>query len=150
MVWRDLDITVVCPKLNIDTVSQIGAELMIQEGVQQVRFRNDTGSWNVVPEYPDGLYLGVRYRSLAGQEWTLDIWFVDEPERQPDLAHVKTMPARLSPDMRSSILAIKDSWAARPAYGTTVRSYDIYKSVLDDGVRTPDQFQEWLTARTDN
>ena len=147
MAWRDLDITVVCPKLHLNTASRIGAEFMVREGVREVRFLNDSGAWNVDPEYPDGLYLGIKYRLREGHDWNLDIWFVDEPERQPDLAHLKSMPERLRPELRESILNIKHSWVSRPEYGKTVRSYDIYKSVLDDGVRTPDQFQEWLACR---
>ncbi|RAL21324.1 hypothetical protein [Thermoflavimicrobium daqui] len=147
MVWRDLDITVVCPKLNMDAVAQIGAKLMVHVGVQEVQFRNDSGTWKVDSHYPDGLYLGIKYRSGGGHDWKLDIWFIDEPERQPDLIHMKTIPNRLNPELRASILSIKDIWAKRPEYGKTVTSYDIYKSVLDDGVQTPEQFQEWLIHR---
>lgn len=147
MAWRDLDITVACPKLHINTVSRIGAEFMVREGVREVRFVNDSGVWNVDPMYPDGLYMGIKYRLREGHDWNLDIWFVDEPERQPDLAHLKIMPERLRPELRASILNIKHSWVSRPEYGKTVKSYDIYKSVLDDGVRTPDQFLEWLAKK---
>jgi hypothetical protein len=34
-------------------------------------------------------------------EWTLDLWFVDEPDRQPDLAHVQPGPARVTPETPS-------------------------------------------------
>jgi hypothetical protein len=150
MVRRDLDVTVVCPALDTETtaeVARIGARLAVHSRVRQVQFRNDTGQWNVDPTYPDGLYLGLRYRSQQGRDWTLDIWFVDEPERQPDLAHVRALPPRLTLDVRTAILQIKDAWADRYEYGRSVRSYDVYRSVLDDGVRTPEQFGEW-SSRT--
>jgi hypothetical protein len=54
-----------------------------------------------------------------------------------------TMPARLDPDSRTAILQIKHAWAGRDDYGTSVRSYDVYRSVLDHGVRTPEQFDLW-------
>ncbi len=149
MVRRDLDVTVVCPKLGDDTrdaVAQIGARLTADPHVRQVRFRNDTGHWNTDPSYPDGIYLGVQYRSPSAQDWSLDIWFVDEPDRQPDLAHLRTMPARLTGDARIAILAIKRAWAERAEYGTSVGSFDVYRSVLDDGVRTPEQFDRWLES----
>jgi hypothetical protein len=151
MVRRDLDITVVCPALDTATteaVAHIGARLAVHPRVRQVQFRDDTGEWNTDPTYPDGLYLGLRYRSPQGHDWTLDIWFVNEPERQPDIAHVQAIPPRLTPDVRTAILQIKDARADSPEYGRTVRGYDVYRSVLDDGVRTPEQFTEWCTRTT--
>ncbi|MFE6667330.1 hypothetical protein ACFVFH_27670 [Streptomyces sp. NPDC057697] len=147
MVRRDLDVTVICPKLDpqtLEAVAGIGARLAQHQRVRQVRFRDDTGAWNTDPEYPDGLYLGVDCRSVRGhEEWNLDIWFVDEPDRQPDLAHLRTLPPRLTPDTRAAILGIKQSWADRAEYGSAVKSVDVYRAVLNDGVRTPQQFDEW-------
>jgi hypothetical protein len=146
MVRRDLDITVVCPRLCAtlhEAVVGLGARLALHERVQQVRFRNDTGAWNTDPAYPDGLYLGLGYRSPQGSTWSLDIWLVDEPERQPDLAHVRTLPDRLTCEAREAILRIKHAWAERPEYGRSVRSWDVYRSVLDDGVRTVAEFDTW-------
>ncbi|WP_327064945.1 hypothetical protein OG500_03895 [Kitasatospora sp. NBC_01250] len=151
MVKRDLDITVVCPRLGgaeREAVVAVGARLALHERVWQVRFRNDTGAWNTDPGYPDGLYLGVGYRSPQGRRWSLDIWFVDEPERQPDLAHVRTLPERLTAETREAILRIKEAWAERPEYGRSVRSWDVYRSVLDDGVRTVAEFDGWRSARS--
>ncbi|PUA37044.1 hypothetical protein C8Z91_22110 [Paenibacillus elgii] len=149
MVWRDLDITVVCSKLNIDVVTRIASEIMVRQGVREVRFLNDSGVWNTDPGYPDGLYLGLKYKALSGMDWKLDIWFVDEPDKQPDLRHIRTMPDRLTPELRESILTIKNSWATRAEYGKEVKSYDIYTAVLDDNVRTPLQFQEWLNNKNE-
>ncbi|MEE1766958.1 hypothetical protein PUR34_01695 [Streptomyces sp. JV185] len=150
MVRRDLDVTVICPELDAQTleaVAGIGAQLAQHKRVRQVRFRDDTGEWNTDPDYPDGLYLGVDCRSQEGEEWNLDIWFVDEPGRQPDLAHLKELPARLTPGTRAAILGIKQTWADRAEYGKSVKSVDIYRSVLVDHVRTPEQFDEWRAAR---
>jgi hypothetical protein len=66
MVWRDLDITVICPTLESEAAAPIGARLAVHPRVRQVLFRNDTGAWNTDPTYPDGLYLGLKYRTPAG------------------------------------------------------------------------------------
>lgn len=145
MVWRDLDITVVCSKLDIAAVTQIASELIVRQGVRELRFLNDSGAWNTDPNYPDGFYIGLKYKAGNGMDWTLDIWFVDEPDKQPDLKHIRTMPDRLTPELRESILSIKNFWASRVEYGNEVKSYDIYRAVLDDNVRTLMQFQEWFT-----
>ncbi|GAB2713446.1 hypothetical protein [Kitasatospora kifunensis] len=151
MVRRDLDITVVCPRLDAtahESVVGLGARLALHERVRQVRFRNDTGAWNTDPAYPDGLYLGLGYRSPQGHTWSLDIWFVDEPERQPDLSHLRTLPARLTSEAREAILRIKHAWAEHSEYGRSVRSWDIYRSVLDDGVRTVAEFDTWRAGNS--
>jgi hypothetical protein len=143
MVRRDVDITVTCPALDSATlaaVAGIGALLAPHQRVRQVRFRDDTGDWNTDPDYPDGLYLGADYRSPDGHDWNLDIWFVDEPGRQPDLAHLSTLAPRLTPDARLAILRIKQACAD---HGTQVRGFDVYRAVLDDQVRTPEQFDQW-------
>lgn len=146
MVRRDLDVTTICPELDATTqraIIEIGAGLATHQRVRRVEFRNDTGGWNTDPSYPDGHYLGVAYRSPQGYDWSLDLWFVDEPDRQPDLALLRTLPSRLAPATRTAILRIKHASIERGDYGTSVRGYDVYRSVLDHGVRTPEQFDQW-------
>jgi len=148
MAWRDLDITIVCPSLDKRRVLAVGTELAADQDMMAIQFRDDTGRWNQEPEkYPDGLYLGLRYRPPALPEWRLDLWFVDDPTRQPDLAHLRTLPERLTDDARLAILRIKTLWSARPQYGTSVRSWDIYTAVLDHDVRNTDEFDRWLTSK---
>jgi hypothetical protein len=148
MVRPDLDITVVCQELDESAVVALGGLFALQLYVRQVTYRDDTAMWNDDPEtYPDGLYLGLKYCRDPEREWNLDIWFVDEPDRQPDLAHLRTLAPRLDQERRVAILRIKDHWATRPEYGRNVRSFDVYRAVLDDGVRTPTEFDQWLMAR---
>ncbi|RNB80048.1 hypothetical protein [Brevibacillus panacihumi] len=147
MTWRDLDMTVVCSKLDIAAISGIASRLMAHPGVRHMNFINDTGSWNTDPVYPDGYFIGLKYQCKSGNEWELDIWFVDEPEKQPDLQHIRTMPGRLTPSAIVSILSIKSVWASRTEYGKQVKSFDIYSAVLDDHVRTPAEFERWLQSR---
>jgi hypothetical protein len=139
MTWRDLDLTVVCPALSVGQVAGLGARLAVHPRVREASFRNDTGSWNVDPAYPDGLYLGLRYATLTGEAWKVDVWFVDEPDLQPDLEHVRTLPPRLTGATRLAILRIKEVWAAREGY----RSVDVYTAVLDAGVQTAEEFEAW-------
>lgn len=149
MAWRDLDMTVVCSKLNIAAITGIASQLMSNPGIRDLKFINDTGKWNTDPAYPDGYFLGMTYESKNGNKWELDIWFVDEPEKQPDLQHVRTMPDRLTPAAIISILSIKTIWASRAEYGEQVKSFDIYTAVLDHNVRTPAEFEQWLQGRND-
>lgn len=147
MVWRDLDLTIVCRTLDLDGVVAVGARLAMDPRIRQVVFRNDTGGWNTDPGYPDGLCLGLSYRSPAGNDWKSDLWFVDQPERQPDLLHVRSIPSQLTDEICAAILRIESAWASRPDYGEGVGSFEIYIAVIDGGVRTPDDFAAWLAER---
>jgi hypothetical protein len=147
MVRRDIDITVVCKDLSLETraaFSQVGARLMLMgRHVVSVRFRNDSGAWNADPaSYPDGLYLGVSARANDGIDWTLDIWAVDQPERQPDLNHLRTLLPRLDDDLRGTILLIKKALAAKKpdsSEGSIPR--------VEHGVGSVRQFKEWLVSK---
>ncbi len=144
MVRRDIDITTLCPALEVGSVFALGRPLAAHPRLRRLGFRNDTGRWNVDPDYPDGLYWGLEYRAAGGEPWSLDLWFLLEGTRQFDLDHLESLPPRLTPETRLAILRIKDAWRDRPAYGTTVRSYEIYEAVLDHGIRTPDEFEQHL------
>ena len=148
MVRRDIDITVVCPDLGpaaLVAFAGIGAELMQRtDCVISVRFRNDSGKWNAEPaRYPDGLYLGLEVRTAGGADWTFDIWAIDQPERQPDLAHLRTLLPRLTERRRETILTIKRSVLDWPA-ATKVPSAWIYEAVVDHDVVHIDGFVAWL------
>lgn len=145
MAWRDIDTTVVCPSLDDRLVLAAAAELGGHPDVKALRYRDDSGRFNEDPQqYPDGLYLGLSYHPAGQAEWKLDVWFVDDPGRQPDLEHLRTLPGRLTDEARVAILRIKSIWSARPEYGKSVRSWDIYTAVLDHQVRDPAEFDRWL------
>jgi hypothetical protein len=145
MVHRDLDVTVVCSALDVDAVADLGARLACHSRVRSVFFRNDNGEWNVDPTYPDGLYLGVSYGSSG--VWNIDIWFVDQPQRQPDLKHLESLLPRIDESARAAILRIKGVWANNPDYGKNVNGLDIYTAVLDAGVTDAQGFESWLRQR---
>ncbi len=151
MVRRDIDITVNCPRLDDATLAafaQLGARLMQRTDlVVGVRFRNDAGHWNSEPQnYPDGLYLGLSVRTADGANWTFDIWLVDQPDRQPDLAHLRTLLPRLTDADRVMILAIKQVLAADTTE-PKLPSALVYEAVMDHGVRTVEGFRGWHAGR---
>lgn len=146
MVRRDIDITVICPKLDATLLAEfaaIGAGLMGRADiVSHVRFRNDSGSWNAEPDaYPDGLYLGLTVRDEAGKSWSFEIWAIDDPTRQPDLRHLETLLPRLSDANRTTILAIKAALLAETQQPGP--SAWVYEAVMDHGVTDLATFKDW-------
>lgn len=150
MVRRDIDITVVCARLGPETLEEfahIGALLMQKsDRVVKVSFRNDAGLWNREPDrYPDGYYINLAVEARDGAHWTVDIWAVDDPARQPDLAHLKTLPPALTDETRDAILAIKFTLNHRAAAAPP--SAHVYEAVIAHGVRTTEQFDAWYASR---
>ena len=138
MVWRDIDCTVICERLDRSAVMTVASALLDHPRVRSVQIRDDTGDWNEDPAtYPDGLFLGVDYRS--DEHWELDIWFVDEPERQPDLQHIEWLGRQLTDDTRAAILELKHHLHGTPDYS----SHRIYRAVLDHGVTSLEDFERF-------
>ncbi|NGO67028.1 hypothetical protein [Streptomyces boncukensis] len=98
---------------------------------------------NAVDEPDAGLGWEVRYR-VHGVPWTVQMWLLptdyDGP-RSADL--VEPMRAALSSGTRSTILCIKERLVAR---GTEYRSIDVYRAVLDDGVKDIDEYDRWCRS----
>lgn len=149
VVWRDIDITVVCDHLDPRAVAAVAGDLLARGDVREATVRSEVGRLNSDPAtYPDGIYLQLRTAVPGREEWELDVWFVDEPERQPDLRHVQTLPALLDEEARDAVLLVKEHWAGRPEYGTEVSSADVYRAVLDGGVRDVAGFEAWRAERS--
>jgi hypothetical protein len=147
MVAHDIDITTLCPTLDPGPVFDFGRQLAVHPRVRRLTFRKDTGRWNTSPGLPDGIYWLVEYVADPDIAWTLDLWFLLEGTTQFDLEHVKTLPGRLTPEIRAAILRIKEA-----VYADTTRprgpSYAIYEAVLDHGIRTPEEYQRHRESRT--
>jgi hypothetical protein len=144
MVARDIDLTVLCPTLDTAAIFDVVRPLAGHPRIRELRFRDDTGTWNTDPNYPDGVYWGPRYRREAGVDWNLDIWFIQEGSRQFDLEHLESLPPKLTLETREAILLIKDSCFGRPWYS----SYGIYSAVLDHGVRTHQEYRAYVEGST--
>ena len=147
MVWRDLDVSVVCRKLEAATVARLGAGLAIHPECEKCFSATTQGVGTSIPS-PRTAAISACIIEPAPGTTGRSTWFADEPERQRDLAHARSLPPRLTPTTRAAILRIKDTRCKRPEYGKAVRSYDIYPAVLDGYPRTLEQFAQWLQRRT--
>ena len=148
MVRRDIDVTTICADLSAATaeaITSLAATWARHPRVRSVHIRDDTGLWNIDQTYPDGWYIGVEYRSQQGEEWTLDFWFVAEPQRQPDLLQLRRALPMLTDEHRTAIITIKRARSSRPEHPPGLSSR-IYDAVLEHDVQTVEQFDRWLAA----
>jgi hypothetical protein len=77
-------------------------------------------------------------------EWRFDLslWLYDDHTHVADWH--RQLGERISPEQRRAVLRIKNVWYRRPGYPDEVSGLEIYRAVLDDGVRTPNAFASWL------
>jgi hypothetical protein len=148
MVRRDVDLTVACDRLDLRALYRLGESVALHPRVRVLRFRDDTGVWNVDGRYPDGVYWGIEYVRAGGVSWNVDVWFVDQPERQPDLRDVRELLPLLEDDgARRRILSIKHALNDDPRYGTRLCGRDIYLAVLHHGVTSLNDIEAYLATR---
>lgn len=149
MVWRDIDLGVRCQNLTPERAWTALSPLTSDPRLVSLHYRNETGSRS-----PSGLpaderlYLVCQYEAAPDAIWKIDLSLWTSPAPRPHLGHVEELRRRLSDETRLAILWIKDVWYQLPVYPHEVVGTDVYDAVLDHGVRTPDDFDAYLRARS--
>ena len=146
MTWRDIDVEVYCDPLGADRVFEAMRPLASHPGITKLRFANWRGPF-ATAALPDGYYWGIRYHIDPGHEWKIDVWFLPDDAPRPGQGYLQAISAQLTPETTLAILWIKDAWHRLPAYRDRILSVDIYDAVLEQGVRTPAEFDAYLVAR---
>jgi len=145
MVWRDIDLQVSSPGLSIGRAFEIMQPLLTHPHVKQVRYLQQNGHFKLADL--DERYFFMVYYEYPGQaEWKLDISFWLDAGVRPEPLH-DAIAQQLTPETRLTILRIKDAWYQLPAYRSEVASIDIYDAVLQHGVRTLSEFDQYLAER---
>ena len=142
MVWRDIDLAVSSPGLSIERAFEIMHPLLTHPHVKQVRYFHQSGHFKLTGL--DERYYFMMFYDLHEQaEWKLDISFWLGEGIHPEPIH-DAIEQQLTPETRLTILQIKDAWYQLPAYRSEVYSTDIYDAVLQHGVCTLTEFDQYL------
>ena len=147
MTWRDIDVGVSSPRLSIERVYEVMMPLLTHPRVKQVHYLNESGSFNATGLPRDERYFFmVFYDNGSESDWKIDISFwLDEGVRSEQIHNM--IEQQLTPETRLIILRIKDVWWKQPSYRQEVSSVDIYDAVLQHGVCTLDEFDQYLVER---
>jgi hypothetical protein len=105
-----------------------------------------------------GYYWGVRVADPAREGhappgdpsvWKLDLltWRPEEFHSHPATLRRQSWDSLLTDELRSHILAIKETACKRPEYRQSLLSVHIYEAVLECGVRGVDGFLHWWKLR---
>jgi hypothetical protein len=145
MCWRELDVMVlVGQQFSPQDVMGVLARIVRRADVTGLQYRDERGSRCGTGQVRDERYHVPISVQHAGCGWQVDLtlWLHDL-HRNVTHWHER-LRDRITAEQRIAVLRIKDDWHRRPAYPDHVGGLEIYTAVIDDGVRTPDQFASWL------
>jgi hypothetical protein len=149
MVWRELDVMFLGgPDLSPTDVLAAMGRLVLLPGIVRFDYADERG-----PRSPTGESRDERYHVIATYArptgiWRLDLTFWLHDAHENVTAWHEQLRDSVTPEERSTILRIKDVWHRRPEYPEAVSGLEIYTAVLQHGVRTPEQFEDWLRRAT--
>jgi hypothetical protein len=130
----DFEIYVDQPDIRqgFDTVREIATI----SGVQQIQFHNFMGTSD------PGLYWRIDYQDRYGVIWDIDNWLVpfSHPHAGMAASFATAMNQALTDESRQIILTIKAQMSPTKKF----RGIDVYKAVLDGGVRDWAEFLQWM------
>jgi hypothetical protein len=145
MAWRDVDIHVQLPhEKDVATFFDLGKAVATRFEVTQMSYSNQF----IRPDQPEeyGLYWGIRIL-FGGGIWKVDLWGFGEQAYGQAADSVEALRERLAAADRLAVLRIKDGVCQRPEYRKETRAVDIYRAVMEGGVRTVEEFDEWRMLR---
>jgi hypothetical protein len=147
MCWRDLDVCLLAGgECSPSDVLELLKPVVALPGFVGLTYRDERGQRCPTGEARDERY-HVPFDLDAGQgRWRIDlsVWLRDLH------AHVADWHRRLrdtiTDEQRLAVLRIKNVWHRLPSYPDEVSGWEIYTAVLDDDIRSPEQFARWLVA----
>ena len=148
MCWRDLDVgLLVGADYSPRDVLHLISRIIELPGVVGFDYRDERGDRS-----PTGLVKEERYHlpfllDRGGNMWRVDLtlWLRDIHENVT--AWHRALHNKITDEQRAAVLRIKDVWFRLPSYPDQIGGFEIYTAVIDDSVRTPEEFHRWLVDR---
>jgi hypothetical protein len=146
VVSPDIDMEIYCPDLRIEHGFSVLSRCALHPSVTKARFANELAGRD------RALYWQLRYRPERPKEWSqswdkewkVDMWSAPADYDLP-MGRNLVEPLRLvlTPQTRAVILELKEQ--RRDDLTLACPSIDLYRAVLDDGVRTAEDLRQWLS-----
>jgi hypothetical protein len=148
MCWRDLDVgLLVGADYSPRDVLHLISRIIELPGVVGFDYRDERGDRS-----PTGLVKEERYHlpfllDRGGNMWCVDLtlWLHDIHENVT-VWH-RELRNKITDEQRAAVLRIKDVWFRLSSYPDQIGGFEIYTAVIDDSVRTPEEFHRWLVDR---
>ncbi len=115
MVWKDIDIEVVTNNNPVESAVKM-VEQLLHDHWRRFDFIL-LDNRELRKDLPNGVYLGIKYygdikdiasyKKAKEEVWKIDIWFLSESDAKTGKDHLNWIKKRMTPQLRSIILAIK-------------------------------------------
>jgi hypothetical protein len=150
MVWPDLDVMVfVGPAFTPGDVLDLLRRFVDRPDVTGFEYHDERGDRSPTGTARDERYHVVVALTRGDTVWRVDLTlWLNDPHVNITEWH-ESLRDTITAEQRDAILAIKDVWHRRPEYPDEIGGTEVYRAVLDDGVRTPEQFADWVRAVSD-
>jgi hypothetical protein len=143
MTWRDLDIYLESNNITESRFFQLGGEAAAALKPQKMHYKNEFLARE--PNLPVGFYWGIYVTGLVShEEWKIDLWAIDSEQRKSFQKEIEKLQTKLNTDNRLTILEIKNHFYTHPDYRRKFGSVDIYRAVIDQGIKSVSGFAKWL------
>ena len=145
MTWRDLDIYIATNTITEAQFFELGAAINCKFNPVKMSYRNERIQRS--EGLPPGLYWGVYFGNERKDAWKIDIWAMDEKECKRRIQYCDDLAARINDSAKQAILAIKSACWTDPEYRRSYAGKDIYEAVLDNKIRTIEEFRGFLKTK---
>ena len=148
MCWRDLDVMLlVGADYGPQDVLHLISQIMELPGVVGFDYRDERADRSPTGEVRDERYHVPILLERAAGIWRLDLslWLHDIHDNVT--AWHQELHNKITDEQRTAVLRIKDVWFLLPSYPDEIGGFEIYTAVMEDGVRTPEEFRDWLADR---
>jgi hypothetical protein len=147
MCWREVDVMVLAGSdFSPQDVMGLLARIVQRTAVTGLEYRDERGLRCVTGQLRDERYHVTLTVEHAGR-WQIDLTLWLHDLHQNVTRWHEELRERITAEQRIAVLRLKNDWHHRPAYPHQVGGMDIYTAVIDDGIRTQDQFATWLAQR---
>jgi hypothetical protein len=143
MFRRDIDLLVFSENVGRGLAEKATAQL-----VESKNFRNvGLADYQTKPGFdmPAGYYWELIFEDKMGESWKFDIWYLRPDEKYSDMVMTAIQRFELaiasSPEKRKLILEIKEKYFDGTKYRDSVKGIDIYTAVIEEGIRSIDEFK---------
>lgn len=133
----DIDMEIYCDVPRIEDGFAVLQACALHPNVRKAHFGNH------LDEVDEGLYWRLIYRANDGTEWKIDMWALRRDHPGPCAAQlVEPLRNALTIERRRAVLELK----LQMQQGSIPHhpSIDIYRAVIDGGVRMPAELEVWL------
>ena len=143
MTWRDLDIHLETNEMTEVGFFELGQDIALCLKPHRMHYRNEfVGK---TPDLPTGYYWGIYTNVLRTNElWKIDIWSIGSEQMELNQKEFNDLRPRINAANRAAILTGKHHFCQHPEYRKAFTSMDIYHAVTERGVKTVEEFSQWL------